>query len=110
MMDIYKYLPAILVLLSISTAFAQNISTYNVCSPDNSTLIHIRQVYINVPERNISRTIESQEVEICSSGCDPERNECNSPTWIYILIIMAIIILVYIGFKYVLIPMVGGRT
>jgi hypothetical protein len=98
-----KYMIApLILLLSISGALAQ---TMEYCS-DNTTLTQIKQVTINVPERNVTRTINVTENVKCDWGCDPERNRCNDAPYIYILIIMGVIVISFVAFKYFIIPMV----
>jgi hypothetical protein len=92
----------IFILLSLSTALAQ---TYEYCS-DNTTLTQVRQVVINVPERNVTRTINATENKTCEWGCDPERNACNLPSWIYIGVIIALLVVAYFVFVKIIYPMV----
>jgi len=73
-------------LLSISTAFAQ---TYDYCS-DNSTLIKIREVTVNVPQTNRTRTINVTETVHCDYGCSS--NVCRQSPWIMYGIIFGLII------------------
>jgi len=102
-----KTILTFLILLSLPVALAQNfVYAQNDYCSDNTTLIHTRQVVVKVPERNITRTINTTEEEYCIMGCDPERNACNFPQWIYLFVIMGVIVASYLVFKFVIYPMV----
>lgn len=88
--------------LWIIPTFAQ---TYDTCDSSNTTLVHHRMAKFDVAELNITRTINVTEQELCIAGCDPERNVCNYPNWIYIIIIMVLIAVAFIGFKYGIMPL-----
>lgn len=100
----------VFLLIFLSPANAQTqFETINYCNPDNTTLIHVRQVRMDVAEISITRTINVTEPEHCYFGCDPERNACNYPTWVFIVIIIGALVAIYFGFKLVIIPMTQSR-
>jgi hypothetical protein len=70
---------------------------------DNSTLVIEKTSLWNF--NNMTYSITKNETVKCDFGCDPERKECNWATWIYILIIMCIIVVSYLVFKFIIIPL-----
>jgi hypothetical protein len=81
---------AIILLLSIQIATAK---TYDSCY-DNSTKLTIKEVQIEVKEKNITRTFNVTEYKDCFWGC--RNNECVNPPWITWAIIFGIVILIVI--------------
>ena len=82
-----------LILFSLTTVLGDNITTTQYCQ-DNSTLIHLKHVTIDItgthPNINRTRTFDVTEAETCTWGC---RNDtCVSPPWIVYGIIFAVII------------------
>jgi hypothetical protein len=76
--------------------------TNKYCS-DNSTLVIEKTSLWNF--NNVTYSITKNETVKCDFGCDPERKECNWATWIYLLIIMGVIVVSYLVFKFIIIPL-----
>jgi hypothetical protein len=70
---------------------------------DNSTLLIEKTSLWNF--NNMTYSITKNETVKCDFGCDPERKECNWATWIYLLIIMGVIVVSYLVFKFIIIPL-----
>jgi hypothetical protein len=77
----------VLFLLTVSSAYAK---TEKYCS-DNSTLMQIRDVTVNVPQTNRTRTLNVTETVHCDYGC--RNNECVQPPWIIYAIVFGLIII-----------------
>jgi hypothetical protein len=73
-------------MLSISPVFAE---TIQYCS-SNVTMTRIKEVTVNIPQRNITRTLNSTENVYCPYGCS--NNECMLPPWFAYAIIFGLII------------------
>jgi hypothetical protein len=71
---------------------------------DNNTLVieKTSEWHFN----NVTYSITKNETVKCDFGCDPERNRCNDAPYIHILIIMGVIVISFVAFKYFIIPMV----
>jgi hypothetical protein len=95
-MEVKALITIAIFLLSVSSALAQ---TTEYCL-DNSTLVSTSKVVINVPERNIIRTINVTENINCPYGCNPSLNQCNiNPIWRFLLVCAAIIVICFMIYK-----------
>jgi len=70
---------------------------------DNQTLVH--EKVANWTIRGKVYPIVKREVEICPYGCDPERNACNHPPYLYFSILLAAVVITYLAFKFIIIPL-----
>lgn len=89
-MMIKRLIPFAMLLLLVTPVLSQ---TFEYCK-DNTTLVHIKQVTINVPEKNITRTFNVTEDQTCQYGCDTLRNECIQPPFYRYLTILGIIVFI----------------
>jgi len=90
-----KWIVSLFFLMLLPSVLAQSITCYN------STHKQIEKVMI----LNISGTtydIKNVEYVYCPYGCDPQRNDCNYPPYIYLLIIISIIFLSYAVYRVLL--------
>lgn len=85
-------LVAFLLLLIPIQALAQS---FDYCD-SNSTLTHVKTVYINVTETGLTRTMNVVENENCPFGCF--QDECRQAPYMMILIVLGIIVVIVFAY------------